>query len=465
MSHPILWGGSSYFMTDVYSSIHLQFTLIQKMLRSYIIIFISTFALLLSAQKPTALEAEGNRYLEKGMLLEAAERFEKAGRIKNSDPDLMLKAGETYYQLRDYRNAANCLQIAKRDDVRLPLAALRYGRALKQCGLYSESIQVLQNFAQNYKGDNRASVFDVVQLEIEGSQKYLQLSENTLWDASLINIKPLSKSINSPLNEFSPWLFNHKTLYFSQFTSNGKSQLMRTTFIDSIWQDAELAKGLPEKVQEYFGTGTFSKDGKRFYYAKCKNITSFDEFSRGYPTDCGLYMIERKPNGDWSVPEKLPEYINMQGTSIIHPFVTASDTEEILFFSSNRAGGLGGFDIYTCRRPLSSDILDFSFPQNPGANINSAGDDISPAYDPLTQNLWFSSNGKMSFGGLDIFYSHLLKSEWEKAINAGIPYNSPADDLCFFPRPGTNTGFLISNRLWKTEKTTTIDQDIFEIHE
>ena len=435
------------------------------MFRIYLIFFIAAGAQLSSAQKPTALEAEGDRFLEKGMLLEAAERFEKAGRIKNSDPDLMLKAGETYYQIRDYRNAANCLQIAKRDDVRLPLAALRYGRALKQCGLYSEAIQVLNNFAQHYKGENRASVFDIVHLEIEGCQKYLQRFTTGFTEANLMEADRLPSSINSTLNELSPWLFNDNTLYFNQFTSTGKSQLLRSINKDSIWQTAELAKGLPEKVKEHFGTGTFSSDGKRFYYSKCKNISAIDVFSRGYPTDCSLYMIQKKTNGDWESPEKLPEYINMPSTSVIHPFVTASDTEEILFFSSNRSGGLGGFDIYTCRRPRSSENLDFSFPQNPGPHINSAGDDISPAFDPLTQNLWFSSNGRVTFGGLDVYYSHHLNREWEKGINAGTPYNSPADDFCFFPRPGTNAGFLVSNRLWRVEKANTIDQDIFEIHE
>ena len=72
-----------------------------------------------------------------------------------------------------------------------------------------------------------------------------------------------------------------------------------------------------------------------------------------------------------------------------------------MFFSSDREGGYGGFDLwvsnYTKRGKTWSD------PVNLGPNINTAGNEYYPFFNKGDNKLYFSSDGWPGAGGLDIF--------------------------------------------------------------
>ncbi len=148
----------------------------------------------------------------------------------------------------------------------------------------------------------------------------------------------------------------------------------------------------------------------------------------------------------------------------MHPCVAEEQGRELLLFASDREGGLGGLDLYVCARPLDSGEFDFSFPQNLGEVINTGGDEISPFFEPATQTLWFSSNGHISLGGLDIFKTTRSAGKWTKPENPGWPLNSPADDLFFskIMNDKKGGGFFVSNRSVEGRKPGTLDEDIFE---
>ncbi|MBK6997445.1 MAG: hypothetical protein IPH31_22000 [Lewinellaceae bacterium] len=87
-----------------------------------------------TAQSVSILQRQAERSLAQGnYAAEAAAKFERAGRLNNSDPTLLYHAAEAYNKVRDYHNAANCYRTAK-DDQRFPMANLRYARSLKQQG-------------------------------------------------------------------------------------------------------------------------------------------------------------------------------------------------------------------------------------------------------------------------------------------------------------------------------------------
>jgi outer membrane protein OmpA-like peptidoglycan-associated protein len=105
-------------------------------------------------------------------------------------------------------------------------------------------------------------------------------------------------------------------------------------------------------------------------------------------------------------------------------------------------GGFGGMDIY------ESDFEngEWSSPKNLGAEINSEGDEVFPNF---TENnlLYYSSNGKAGFGGLDIFYSQpLTNGKWQKPVNMGYPMNSSKDDFGICTKNNLQSGYLTSNR-------------------
>ncbi|ODS79427.1 MAG: hypothetical protein ABS46_15730 [Cytophagaceae bacterium SCN 52-12] len=152
-------------------------------------------------------------------------------------------------------------------------------------------------------------------------------------------------------------------------------------------------------------------------------------------TDVKLYM-SRNVNGQWSEPRYLPvnDSLAWDGSPAF------SRDGKTLYFASNRKGGFGGIDLYSTNMDASGR---FSRPVNMGASINTAGDEMFPYVSP-DNKLYFASDGHPGLGKLDIFVA--TRSQGVIAIeNMGIPFNTPQDDfgLVFLD---DESGFFSSNR-------------------
>lgn len=127
-----------------------------------------------------------------------------------------------------------------------------------------------------------------------------------------------------------------------------------------------------------------------------------------------------------------------------------------LYFSSNKAGGNGGFDIYYV------DINEPIVMKNLGSDTNSSGDEDFFFLD-FEKNMFFSSNGYVGFGGKDIFTRIYDKSidSYKRVMNVGLPLNSKYDDFAYKVSENKK-GFFSSNR-----KTTEAlgDDDIYSFIE
>jgi len=98
----------------------------------------------------------------------------------------------------------------------------------------------------------------------------------------------------------------------------------------------------------------------------------------------------------------------------------------MLFFVSNRAGGLGGMDIWYSVKKSDGK---WSNPVNPGASLNTTEDEFSPFIYFNGKTLYFSTNGRKSFGGFDIYSSEMQPdSSWSEPKNLGPEINTPADE-------------------------------------
>ncbi len=393
----------------------------------------------------------------KGDYAGAASAYEQAARLKQNQPETMLLAAEAYYALRDYAKAAECYGFGEKALPKNDLIWLRYGRSLKQAGKPTEAIEVFRKMRGNYAQADREKVAAIIDTEIKGCQMAVQLpaSQDTVYRGLVL--RRLSDSLNSPENEFAPIRWNDDVLYFFS-KARGKTELLRSLRSDGNWQSPQPATGLPSAIWADLGSGSLSPDGQRFYYTRCPEER---DASGAYPP-CALYVTRRAATGTWGEPERLRDYINLPGSTILTPFVTQSDDIERLFFASDRPGGFGGLDLYGCERPLNSEDLDFSFPQNVGSVVNSAGDELTPYFDPASTTLWFSSNGQITLGGLDVFTS-IYGDHWGFLTSMESPVNSPADDLFFVPNLSTQTAIVVSNRLFGPAKTSTRHNDLFEI--
>lgn len=412
----------------------------------------------LPAQSFPKLEAAANQAFAKGQFAEAASLFEQAARLRQNHAETMAQAAECYYLLRDYAKSAECYALAEPALGKNDLTRLRYGRSLKQAGHPTEAMNVFRQLAATYTAADRETIIAIADLEISGCQLAIDFAQKQTGIGHAGRVIRLSDSLNSLQNELAPIRWSDDVLYF--FTkARGRTDLMRSLRSDGQWQPPQLATGLPTAIQSDLGSGTLAPDGRRFYCTRCPE----DDPATGVYPPCVLYVTRRLADGPWGEPERLRDYINLPETTILTPFITCSADREWLFFASNRPGGFGGLDLYSCERPLDADDLDFSFPQNLGPLVNSAGDDLSPYFDPASATLWFSSNGHISMGGLDIFRTQAIAGGWTSPQHLDYPINSEADDLFFVPERAGAGGMLVSNRLFGAAKNSTRHNDLFEI--
>ena len=207
------------------------------------------------------------------------------------------------------------------------------------------------------------------------------------------------------------------SLYNAIFSADGKSGRM-----------LPFAEELVDKY--HIGAVTFTKDYNRIYYTK--TILKKDG------TSILKLMTAENNNGKWENNKELN--INSDDYSCAHPCLFR---DSLLFFVSDMPGGIGGKDIYMTlvQGDECGEI------QNLGEIVNTPDDEVFPFIDE-SGKLYFSSNGHVGLGGLDIFISEMnADGSWTEPQNMGRPINSSMDDFgLVFKDTKCAEGYLSSNR-------------------
>jgi hypothetical protein len=254
----------------------------------------------------------------------------------------------------------------------------------------------------------------------------------------------------------------------------------------AVAQELYTVTSLPFNSREYndFAAVPY-KDGVVFCSNRIQSAILFRTDSSGQPLS-DLYFAKKLKDGKW---EKKPEIFSKELNSKYHegPMSFSSDGNEIyftigestegifssvfngsqwgpiktfpynettskstqpcispdgntLYFSSNRPGGNGKYDIYVCTKKNNQ----WSKPRNIGPPINSA---YSEGY-PFFRNgkLYFSSNRPGGAGGFDIYFSREVNGKWAEPILLPSPINSAKDDFAYWSDNEDRHGFLSSDR-------------------
>ncbi|MEI6587052.1 MAG: hypothetical protein WCL56_13260 [Sediminibacterium sp.] len=218
---------------------------------------------------------------------------------------------------------------------------------------------------------------------------------------------------------------------FTPQTSNDNNTLAKKIMLSKA--DTLLVKvPLFENLLQFNGhTGplTISEDGNTIYFTKNK----FKEVK-------GIHLLEicssTKTSIGWGNVKVLS--FNDPIASSYHPAINAGGN--VLYFSSDRAGGFGGADLYKAEKITDST---WSAPVNLGPSVNTEGNEVFPFV--KGNDLIFSSDGWSGMGGLDLFQVSLIKSS-PQPKNFGYPVNSSADDFGFVMSADEQEGYLSSNR-------------------
>lgn len=124
------------------------------------------------------------------------------------------------------------------------------------------------------------------------------------------------------------------------------------------------------------------------------------------------------------------------------PHCTFSPDRQTIIFSA-RETDTSKLDLYVSNNTENK----WSVPVRLPLNISSVEfDEDSPYLSNDGKTLYFSSNGKNTYGGYDVFKSVLIDNEWSEPLNMGYPINSAGDDIYFTLAADGNLGFLSSNR-------------------
>lgn len=248
--------------------------------------------------------------------------------------------------------------------------------------------------------------------------------------------------INTEYSDFAP-LAVDDTLYYASYRfpyekdKNYPKRHLIKVEAANLKSDT-LANSLVDFNENNRHTGplSFNRDRSVMYYTIC-------EFTSTAEIRCDLYMRKRTGRGVWSAPIKLPEPINVATATNTGPSIAynAKTGKEILYFVSDRTGGKGKRDIWYAE----VQSYGFSAPVNLEA-LNTPEDDITPYYHSPTQMLYFSTNGRRSMGGYDIWSAEETDKGWSEPRHLGIPINSGGDDAYLTLTQDGYNAYLASNR-------------------
>ncbi|NRD24693.1 OmpA family protein [Winogradskyella litoriviva] len=221
---------------------------------------------------------------------------------------------------------------------------------------------------------------------------------------------------------------------------NGKPYLdlyeAKVSFGDTITLDS--VKPLSKKIntiKQHESNAVFTKDGKTMYFSRNhKKRIDLDSTKIAVVSIFRAELVDDEWTNVKAVSFSSNEY------STMHPALNEDETK--LYFSSDMPSSLGSFDIFYV------DILGpnaFGEPTNLGSNINTNRREQFP-FIAKDSTLYFASNGKHGFGGLDLFSSSVRNNRYLDALNLGESINSEKDDFAFIVIDSINRGYLSSNR-------------------
>jgi hypothetical protein len=180
-------------------------------------------------------------------------------------------------------------------------------------------------------------------------------------------------------------------------------------------------------------------------------------FLYGSDSYLGTIYSSTLVNGRWTKLKKLNDNIN---TKYWESHASISSDGKTLYFTSNRKGTYGGLDIYKSVRDSKGE---WGPAVNLGPVINSKYNEETPFISEDSKTLYFSSYGHNSMGGYDVFYSNLLDDgTWSVPVNAGYPINTPDDDVFYLPVKNGN--FAYYSRYFEKEGYGKMDIYRYEIY-
>lgn len=382
--------------------------------------------------------ARAKRFFDKTFYSESIVLYEKLVQEKPSQ-EVIKNLADSYFYTNDLIKAQRyyrlLIQNYNKDLDRNYY--FRYAQSLKASNSYEDANAALKEYYSRSANAN-----DVVNFE-----KDIKTLENVTAIGKRYDIRNLA--INTPNSEFGavkyndnlvfagvklkPGLFDKKFKWDNETYLNLVSiPLKNINSADSIvhYFAKELKTGMHES------NAVFTKDGKTIYFTRNNSKKGSKKTNDQKISKLQIFKADLV-DGKWTNITSLP--FNSPNYSVEHPAL--SPDEKVLYFASDMPGTLGSFDIYSVNINKGA----FDTPKNLGAIINTEKREQFP-FASADKKLYFSSDGHLGYGSLDVFVSEINENEFSKPVNVGLPLNSNLDDFSFNIDANTKEGYFSSNR-------------------
>ena len=179
----------------------------------------------------------------------------------------------------------------------------------------------------------------------------------------------------------------------------------------------------------------FAPDGKTVYFTSEVETGKIAE-NKNFRNHSGIFIAELSGTDLISLR---PYKYNDPQYEVGQPSI--SKDGKYIFFASNIPGGQGGSDLYYCELVNG----EWSSPFNLGSKVNSPAAENYPYMHP-SGKLYFSSDRAGGIGMLDVYFTSLYNGSWEDPVLLPEPVNSTSDDFAFVAEDDLQTGYFSSNR-------------------
>lgn len=344
--------------------------------------------------------------------------------------DCELKRGQ-------WVNAEGYLKQLSETGAAKPADMKMLAEVLKFQGKYDAAIEVYKKILQVNPND------DVAKRYVD----HPDFANRIMRDSTIYTLH--NAEINSPASDFAAGYFTNGKMVFSsakgtasnnQRLYNWNEQPYLNLYTCDIAADSTLKNAvlMSDDVNSRYHEGTMSYDpGTNTIYLTRNNVLKGNvKKSKSSKLNLGIFSAkylaaEQSFESLTTFPYNNKEY------SVGNPALNGSRTR--IYFTSNMPGGVGGTDIYYCDKIGEA----WSTPINAGKKINTSGNEMFP-FVVGDSTLYFSSNGQLCLGGLDVFYTNPFDTTAVK--NVGYPANSHYDDLAMVCFPEETVGYFSSNR-------------------
>ena len=394
-------------------------------------------------KKAIKLYEEGRMYLDKRNYKEAEKTLKAAAEKDPTFCEAHTLMGFMYIELRENEKAIESFQKSVDLNAKFfpnnfyQLAELQF-----YTGKYTDAKKNLETYLK-YERINPAFR--------EAAEKLLKnadFSIDAMQHPKPFNPVNLGEGVNSENFEYFPAIgAEGKSLIFTRnFRSEvegmaGQEDFFVSEKVNKVWQMAVPVKNINSKGNE--GAPALSADGQNMFYASCADIsgTYGAEDRKGFGS-CDIFYAQ-KSNGQWTKPINVGQPVNSGNWETQPSF--SSDGKTLYFirgFVSRE--GIKNRDIYMSQ--IGADGK-FSEPVKLGPNVNTNGREESVYIHPDNTTLYFSSDGHVGMGGLDIFMSRRQPDgNWGPAVNLGYPINTWNDENSLLVDPSGKLAYFASDR-------------------